>query len=127
MPQTLQLGDPGIRVGRALPVGVRQRLAFALAIQPDQILGRRRLDAAFDRHARQHRAIALAAVPPHDGAQRRVGLHGRGIEADPLALDQAVLGQALQHPDKDLIVQLQRQTASGAAQPRMVRHRVAFA
>ena len=41
-----QLGDPGIRIGRALPVRVGQLLAFAIAIQPDQVVGRRRLDAA---------------------------------------------------------------------------------
>jgi hypothetical protein len=41
-----QLGDPGLRIGRALPVRVGQLLALAIASQPHQILGRRRLDAA---------------------------------------------------------------------------------
>ena len=35
-----------------------------------------------------------------DAAQRGVGRHGRGIDADPVALEQPVLDQALQHPRK---------------------------
>ena len=42
---------------------------------------------ALFRHPRQHRAIALAAVAPHDR-----------VDADPLALHQAALGHELQHP-----------------------------
>ena len=123
----LQLGDPRVRIGRALPLRVGQLLAFAVAIQPDQVLGRRRLDAALLGHPRQHLAVALAGVAPDDRPQRRVGLHGRGIDADPLALDQAVLGQSLQHPGEDLVVDLERQAGAGAAQPGVVRHRLPLA
>ena len=78
-------------------------------------------------HARQHLAIAFAAVAPNDRAQRRVGFHRRGIDADPLALDQAMLGQTLEHPGEDLVVDFERQAASGAAQPRVIRHSLALA
>jgi hypothetical protein len=44
------------------------------------------------RHPRQHRAIALARVAPHDRAQRGVGLHRRAVDADLLAVHQAALG-----------------------------------
>ena len=116
----LHLGDPGVTVGRALPVGVRQRLALALPVEARQVLGARRVDAALFRHPRQHRAIALAAVAPHDRAQRGVGLHRRAVDADPLALHQAALGHELQHPAEHRLVRLVRQTRARARQPRMI-------
>ena len=117
----LHLGDPGVTVGRALPVGVRQRLALALpVVEARQVLGARRVDAALFRHPRQHRAIALAAVAPHDRAQRGVGLHRRAVDADPLALHQAALGHELQHPAEHRLVRLVRQTRARARQPRMI-------
>ena len=42
----LQLGDLGLGVARRGPVRVGQPLALAPAIQPDQVVGRRRLDTA---------------------------------------------------------------------------------
>ena len=51
----------------------RKLLALPLAIQSDQIVDRRRLDATFLRHARQHLAIGLASVATNDGSQRGVG------------------------------------------------------
>src|SRR5947209_15316434 len=122
-----QLGDRGLWLSRALPVRVGQLLAFAIAVQPDQVLGGWRLDAALFGHARQHLAIAFAVIAPHDRAQRRVGFHRRGIHADPLALDQALLGQTLKHPGEHLVVHFKRQAASGAAQPRVIRHSLALA
>ena len=116
----LHLGDPGVRVGRTLPVGVRQPLALALAVEARQVLGRRRLNPALLRHPRQHRAIALAAVAPHDRAQRGVGLHCRAVDADPLALHKAALGHELQHPAEHRLVRLVRQTRARARQPGMV-------
>ena len=62
------------------------------------------------RHPRQHRAIALAAVAPHDRAQRGVGLHRRAVDADPLALHKAALGHEPQHPAEHGLVRLVRQT-----------------
>jgi hypothetical protein len=121
-----QLGDPGIRVGRTLPVSVGQLLTFAIAVQADQILGRRRLDATLAGHTGQHLAIAFAAVAPNDRAQRRVGFHRRGIDADALALDQAMRGQTFEDPGEDLVVDFERKAASGAAQPRVIRHSRAF-
>ena len=43
----------------------------------------------------------LAVPKPHDVPQRRVGLHGRGIDADALALDQPRLGDQHQNPVED--------------------------
>jgi hypothetical protein len=88
----LHPGDFRLGVGRALPIRVRQRLALALAVEARQVLGVRRVDPALFRHPRQHLAIALAVVAPHDRAQRGVGLHRRAVDADSLALHQAVLG-----------------------------------
>jgi hypothetical protein len=50
-------------------------LPFALAIQPDQVLGRRCLDAALLGHAGQHLAIAFAAVAPNNRAKCCVGFN----------------------------------------------------
>ena len=121
----LHPGDLRLRVGRALPVGVRQRLALALAVEARQVFGARRGDPALFRHPRQHLAIALAVVAPHDRAQRRVGLHRRAVDADPLALHQAVLGDQLQHPAEHLLMRLVRQTRARARQPRMIGNLVA--
>ena len=44
---------------------------------------------------------SFAVVAPHDVPQRRVGLHGRGIDADALALDQPRLGDQHQNPVED--------------------------
>jgi len=70
-----QLGDPGIRIGQTLPVGIGQLLALAMAIQADQVFGRRCLDAAVLGHPRQHLTIAFTGLAPNDRAQRRVGFH----------------------------------------------------
>ena len=120
----LQLGDLGLGIARRGPVGVRQPLAFSLAVEPDQVVRRRRRDAALLGQPLEHLAVALAGVAPHDRAQRRVGLHGRGVDADPVALDQPVLRQPLQHPGEDRLVHLQRQARARPAQPGVVGHRL---
>src|SRR5208283_5143547 len=56
--------------GLARPIVVRQLLAFALAVEPDQVVDRRRLDAALIGHPRQHLAIGLATVAAHNRPQR---------------------------------------------------------
>ena len=121
----LHLRDLRLGVGRALPVGVRQRLALALAVEARQVLGARGVDPALCRHPRQHIAVALAVVAPHDRAQRRIGLHCRAVDADPLALHQAVLGDQLQHKAEHLFMRLVRQTRTRARQPRMIGNLVA--
>ena len=68
----------------------------------------------------QHLAIALAVVAAHDGAQRRIGLHRRAIDADPLAFDQTLLGNELQHPAEDCLEHLVRQTSARLRQPRVI-------
>ena len=71
----LQLGDLGLWIGLAGPLLVRQLLAFAGAVDADEIVRIRRLDAALLGHLLQHFAIGPAIVPAHDGAQRGIGLH----------------------------------------------------
>jgi hypothetical protein len=80
---------------------------LAIAIQADQVRG--------PGHTCHHLAIAFAAVAPNDRAQRRVGFHRRGIDADSLALDQAMRGQTSEYPGEDLVVDLERQAATAAA------------
>jgi hypothetical protein len=120
----LQLGDPGLGSLGEVQSAFDRPLAFALAVEPDQVLGRRRRDPARLGQPLEHLPVALAGVAPHDRAQGGVGLHGRGVDADPLALDQAVLGQPPQHPGEDRLVRLQRQPRAGLAQPRVVGHRL---
>ena len=121
----LHPGDLRLGVGRALPIRVRQRLALALAVEARQVLGARRVDPALFRHPRQHLAIALAVVAPHDRAQRGVGLHRRAVDADSLALHQAVLGDQPQHETEHFLMRLVRQTRARARQPRMIGRLVA--
>jgi hypothetical protein len=82
----LELGDPGLGIARRGPVRVREPLAFALAVEPDQVLGRRRRDPARLGQTPEHLPVALAGVAPHDRAQGGVGLHGRGVDPDALPL-----------------------------------------
>lgn len=63
---------------------------------------------------------------PHLGGEPlRVGFHRRGIDADALALDQAMRGQTFEYSGEDLVVDFERKAASGAAQPRVIRHSLA--
>ena len=78
----LHLGDLGLRVARRGPVLVGQPLALPLAVQPDQVLGRRRRDPALRRQPLEHLPVAFAGVAADDRAQRRIGLHGRGVDTD---------------------------------------------
>ena len=120
----LELGDPGLGIGRRGPLGVGQPLAFPLPVEPDQVLGRGRRDPALLREPLQHLPVALAVGAAHDRPQGGVRLHGRGVDPDPVALDQPVLGQAPQHPGEDRLVHLERQPRAGLAQPRVVGDRL---
>ena len=123
----LHLGDLRVRIGLARPIFVRQLLAFALAVEPDQVVDRRRLDTALLGHPRQHLAIALAIVAAHDRPQRGVGLHRRAVDADPLAFHQTMLGDELQDEGEHLLVHFVRQTAARLRQPGMIGNLVALA
>ena len=91
----LHLGDLGVGVGRALPVGVRQRLALALAVEARQVLGVG-VSIPLSCAIRVVCAIALAAVAPHDRAQRGVGLYRRA--STPIrSPSPGALGHELQH------------------------------
>ncbi len=57
-------------------------------------------------------AWQAATGPAHDHPQRGVGLPGRGVYPDPLALHQTVLVDQRQHPAEHLFVNL---TAGGFA------------
>ncbi len=102
-----QFGGPSIRVGWAPEVLGGRLSASAIAVQPDQALRHRRADAA---------------VSPRNRAPRRVGFHRRGIDASPLAPDQAVLPQMLEHPGEHVAVHFERRAAPGAAELGLVRH-----
>ena len=67
----LHLGDLRLRIGLARPVFVGELLTFALTVEPDQVVDRRRPDTAFLGHPSQHLAIAFAIVTAHDRPQRR--------------------------------------------------------
>ena len=54
------------------------------------------------------RCQLLAAIAPNDRAQRRIGFHRRGIDADPLAFDQTMLSQTFEHPAEYLVVDFER-------------------
>ena len=62
-------------------------------------------------NVKRHPPVTLARVPPHDVAQRRVGLHGRGIHPDALALHQTRLGDQRQDPVKHRRVDFMGQAA----------------
>ena len=123
-PPVLHLGDAGLRVVRMLPVLVG---AFArpLLVEPSQILARRRLDPFGLGQALQVLAVALPGVPPHHVAQGGVGLQGRGVHRQGLALEQPFLGQHAQHPVEHLLVDLLRQALADARQARVIRRGLA--
>ena len=68
---------------------------------------RRCLDARGLRELRKEVLIALARAPAHDTAQRGVRFQRRRVNAYGLALDQARVGEALQHPGEDGLVRLE--------------------
>jgi hypothetical protein len=90
----LRIGIPGMR-----PVLVR-RLLLALAVQPRQVLTRRRLDARGLREPRQKLLIGFRGVPAHDAPHRSVRFQRRRVDRDGLAFQQAGLDQPLLHPGK---------------------------
>ena len=112
----LHPGDARLGIGRGCPVSVRQGLALAGAVEADQILGTRRLDAAFPGQTPQHLLVILAAVPADQAAQRGIGLLGRGVNADPLALHQSVLVRDLEKQAEHGVMDLQRQPRPGHTQ-----------
>ena len=105
------------------PIVVRA-LLLPLPIDPRQVGARRRLDARGLRQLRQEVLIALARVAPHDAAQRRIRFQRRRINADGLALHQARVGEALQHPGEDRLVRLEIDQATRARNRRMIRRRL---
>ena len=119
-------GDARLGIGRGCSISVRQGLALAGAVESDQILGTRRLDAALPSQTPQHLLVILAAVPAHQAAQCGIGLLGRGIDADPLAADQIVPVSNLQDEAENGMMDLQRQARAGHAERRMVGRRLAL-
>ena len=70
-----------LRLGQLLPLRLRSRRTTSSAVGVSMPLSRA---------IRVSISQAFAAVAPNDRAQRRVGFHRRGIDADALALDQAM-------------------------------------
>ena len=68
--------------------------------------------------------VAFPGVPPHDGPQRRVRLQRRRVNADRLPLDQARVGETLQHPRENRFVCLQIDQTTGAGNRRVVGRRL---
>jgi hypothetical protein len=116
----LHFGELRVRMGLARPILVRQLLAFTLAIRLDEVVDRRRLDAALLSHPRQHLAIGLATVAMDDRPQRSVRLHRRSVDADRLALHETALGDELQNEVEHLLVNFTWQSAACLRQPGMV-------
>src|SRR5205807_8462973 len=85
------------------PVVVRA-LLLAFPIDPRQVGTRRRPNARHLGKIREKLLVVLAAVLPHNAAQRRVRFKRRRVNADRLALHQTGRTQALQHPGKDGVV-----------------------
>jgi hypothetical protein len=105
----LHLGDARRRVGFRPPVGVRQRLVSACAVEADQVRRARGLDAARPGQAVQRLLIILAGVPAHQTAQRSIGFLGRGIDADPPGGHQVVLARDLPDEAEYGMMDFQRQ------------------
>ena len=79
-----------------LPLAVYARQIFPCGCLDPRLLGQ----------PFQKLLVALAAVPSHNRAQRRVGFQRRGIDADALPLQQAPIRQQSQHPEKHLPVRV---------------------
>ena len=118
----LHLGDPRIGIALALPILVGKLLSLTLLVHPDQIVSRRRLDAALLGKPPQHLPVALATVAAHDRTKRSIRLHRRRIHADPVTLDQAMLGKLCQDPGEYRLMGFQRQARTGLRKPGMIRH-----
>ena len=103
----LHLGDPRIGIMRVLPFLVRTFL-LALAVQAGQLFARRVLDPGRLRQVFEIVVIFLAVIPPHQGAQCRIGFQHGGIDGNRLAFHQPFFGQDLQHPPKNGLVGFHR-------------------
>ena len=117
----LHLGDPSIGISRALPIFVGELLPLTLSVQPDQIVGRRRLNPALLGEALQHLTVALATITAHDRTKRCIRLHRRRIHANAIALDQAMLGKLCQDPGEHRLMGFQRQARPSLRKPGMIR------
>ncbi len=116
----LQLGDLGVGIVGVLPVVVGG-LVLALLVDAREIRASRGLDARLLRQRLEEGVVALAAVAAHDALHRRVGFHRRRVDAPRLALEEARLGQHLQHEGEDLLVRFEVQALADPAQTRVVR------
>jgi hypothetical protein len=87
------------------PIVVRPFL-LPLPVNTPQISPGRCFDAGGPRELRQEVLIALPGVASYDAAQRGVRLKRCRINADGFPLDQARIGQSLQHPSEDRLVRL---------------------
>ena len=111
--------DLGVGVMRIRPILVGA-FVFALFVQLGQLLAGRRLDPRLRRQPLEKLFVGLAAVAPHDRAQRRVGLQRGGIDRNRAAFQQTLLGEQLQHPGEHLAVRFDVDQAAAARDRRMI-------
>ena len=93
---------------------------FALFVQLGQLLAARRLDPRLRRQPPQKLFVGLAAVAPHDRAQRRVGLQRGGIDRDRAGFQQTLLGEQPQHPSEHFAVRFDVDQPARARDRRMI-------
>lgn len=119
-PPILHLGDLRVGILWMGPIVVRP-FPLPLSVNTGQIRPGRCLDAGGSRELRQEVLIALPGAAPYDAAQRGVRLKCCRINADGFPLDQAYIGQSLQHPSEDRLVRLQIDQTTRSRDRRMVR------
>lgn len=89
-----------------LPILVRCAL-LALAVQPQQVFPRRRLNTRGPGQVTQKIVIALARVAAYDRPHRRVGFERRRIDGDPLTLHESAIDQYAQYPAEHFPMRVQ--------------------
>jgi hypothetical protein len=124
-PAVLHLGDPRVRVRRALPVLVGDLLVLPLFVEPANLLvrwlGVRLDDALFLHEAHNVAAPVVAGVLTDDALHRGIGFESRRVDADRLALQQALLVGQLQYEPEGFGMNFQRQSVADPGETRMVR------
>ena len=99
----LHLSDPTVRIGAALPLFIRDLLAFAATIQPTQIL-LRRIHDPFSLCQRSKVFIPIgSAIFAHDALHGSVGFQSSRVDAHRFASQQTLLFQQSQHEGKHAI------------------------
>jgi len=122
----LHLGDLGVQIGLARPILVRQLLAFALAVEPDQVVDR----LASRRRSRWPSASASRDSSRHCRDARSFAARRCSI-VDPSTQSArpspTALGDELQDERKHVLMNFMRRRLRVIRQPGMIRNLVALA